>query len=178
MRSEIPTDLSESQLKVSAYSSVFLSYSHLKKKRGGGGFGESESLPQAKKKRKKKKVVVVKSLLTGTRVFPLRKEGTERIKKILNGAFLWFQLAQLDCRAISWLQITISYWLKGSIYVCVWLTVVMHSEVSQFPAFCHFRKMTQRKICGFCLVLNPNSPVTHVDLKQSSLMLLGQIMTV
>lgn len=66
--------------------------------------------------------VFVKPLLAGTGVFPLRKKGTERIKeKILTGASVWFQPAQLDCRAIFWLQITISYLLKVRMCVCIYI---------------------------------------------------------
>lgn len=116
----------------------------------------------------KKIKVFVKTLSQGTRIFPLRKNGTERIKeKKFNVASLWFQLAQLDCRAIFWLQIRISYLLKVCVCVCVYIYLAMHFEVFQFPAFSHFRKITQKRNCGFCFVLNPNSPVTRQDFKQS-----------
>lgn len=112
-----------------------MSYPNKKKE----DFGENESLPWEKKG-------FVKPLLIGTGVFALRKEKTERMKeKISNAASLWFQLTRLDCRAIFWLQITISYLPKVNMYVCVYFTLAMDFEVFQFPAFSHFRKMAQKR---------------------------------
>lgn len=113
----------------------------------------------------KKIKVFVKTLCTGTRMFPLRKNGTEMIKdkkiecciSMVSACPAWLQSHLLAANK--------NFILAESVCVCIYLA--MHFEVFQFPAFSHFRKITQKRNCVFCFVLNPNSPVTRQDFKQS-----------
>lgn len=87
-------------------------------------------MPLKKKKGKKRGTVKPLILLAAIGVFPLRKKRTERIKqeKNLSTASLWYQLAQLDCRATFWFQTTISYLL--TVRMCVWYFSYAFGSVS------------------------------------------------